>query len=225
MWVFNGTVESFLIAFPALFSIVNPLGIALIYYQVTAGRSRAERSALAWRVAAYSLGVMLVSLWAGASLIGFFGVSLGALRVAGGLVVAVRAWEMLAAPEQNEGRKQEQAAAASGSSDEAFFPLTMPLTTGPGTISVAIALSASRPRDTVDLIPFFAGMSGAALAVALTIGFLYASADRVVSLLGRQGSRVVTRMSAFLLLCIGVQICLTGVQEALVPLFNQRGPG
>ncbi|MGE0240940.1 MAG: MarC family protein [Parvibaculaceae bacterium] len=222
MWVFSGTVESFLIAFPALFSIVNPLGIALIYHQVTAGRSRAERSALAWRVAAYSLGVMLVSLWAGATLIGFFGVSLSALRVAGGLVVAVRAWEMLAAPEQNEGRKQEQAATASGSSNDAFFPLTMPLTTGPGTISVAIALSASRPRSTIDLIPFFAGMSGAALAVALTIGFLYASADRVVSLLGQEGSRVVTRMSAFLLLCIGVQICLTGVQEALTPLFTAR---
>jgi multiple antibiotic resistance protein len=224
MWVFSGTIDSFLIAFPALFSIVNPPGIALIYHQVTAGRSRAERIILAWRVAAYSLGVMLVSLWAGATLIGFFGVSLSALRVAGGLVVAVRAWEMLAAPEQNEGRKQEQAATASGASNDAFFPLTMPLTTGPGTISVAIALSASQPKNTslIGLIPFFTGMSGAAIAVALTIGFLYASADRVVSLLGQEGSRVVTRMSAFLLLCIGVQICLTGIQEALVPLLTAR---
>jgi multiple antibiotic resistance protein len=129
---------------------------------------------------------------------------------------------MLSAPEQNEGRKQEQAATASGTSNDAFFPLTMPLTTGPGTISVAIALSASRPKNTLDLIPFFTGMSGAAIAVALTIGFFYASADRVVSLLGQEGSRVVTRMSAFLLLCIGVQICLTGAQEALAPLFSAR---
>lgn len=220
MWVFSGTFESFLIAFPALFSIVNPIGIALIFYQVTAGRSSAERRALAWRVAAYSLGVMLVSLWIGATLIGFFGVSLAALRVAGGLVVAVKAWEMLSAPEQSEGRKQEQAATARGTSDDAFFPLTMPLTTGPGTISVAIALSASQPKHTINLIPFFAGMSVAALAVALTIGFFYASADRVVSLLGQAGSRVVTRMSAFILLCIGVQICLTGMQEALLPLFT-----
>jgi len=224
MWDFSGAIQSFLIAFPALFSIVNPLGIALIYHQVTAGRSRAQRTALAWRVAAYSLGVMLVSLWVGATLIGFFGVTLSALRVAGGLVVAVRAWEMLSAPEQSEGRKQEQAATASGASDDAFFPLTMPLTTGPGTISVAIALSASRPKNIswVDLVLFFAGMSGAAIAVALTIGFLYASADRVVTLLGQAGLRVVTRMSAFLLLCIGVQICLTGVQEALFPLFTNR---
>lgn len=222
MWVLSRTIESFLIAFPALFSIVNPIGIALIFHQVTADLIRAERTALAWRVAAYSFGVMLVSLWAGATLIGFFGVSLSALRVAGGLVVAVRAWEMLAAPEQNEGRKQEQAASARGTSDDAFFPLTMPLTTGPGTISIAIALSANQPKDTISLIPFFAGMSGAALAVALTIGLCYAWADRVASLLGKSGSRVVTRMSAFLLLCIGVQICLTGIQEALVMLFTTR---
>jgi multiple antibiotic resistance protein len=86
MWVLSSMIESFLIAFPALFSIVNPIGIALIYHQVTAGNTRAERTALAWRVAAYSLGVMLVSLLAGATLIGFFGVSLSALRVAGGPV-------------------------------------------------------------------------------------------------------------------------------------------
>src|SRR6185295_14308257 len=110
MWVLSRTIDSFLIAFPALFSIVNPIGIALIFHQVTADLIRQERTALAWRVATYSFGVMLVSLWAGATLIGFFGVSLSALRVAGGLVVAVRAWEMLSAPEQNEGRKQEQAA-------------------------------------------------------------------------------------------------------------------
>ncbi len=224
MWVFSGTIASFLIAFPALFSIVNPPGIALIYNQVTQGRSPAERRALAWRVAAYSFCVMLVSLWAGAPLIGFFGVSLSAVRVAGGLVIAIRAWEMLVAPEQNEGRKQEQASTASGSSDDAFYPLTMPLTTGPGTISVAIALSASHPKNMgmLDLIPFCIGMSAAALAVALIIGFLYASADRVVSLLGKEGSRVVTRMSAFLLLCIGVQICLTGIQEALTPILTGR---
>ena len=219
MWILTTAINSFLIAFPALFSIVNPLGGALIYSQVTADRTHAERVRLAWRVAAYSTGVMLASLWIGASLINFFGVTLSALRVAGGLVVAVRAWDMLVAPEQNEDRKQEQAAPATGATDVAFFPLTMPFTTGPGTISIAIALSANRPGNAVDLISFYAGLSVAAVAVALLIGICYAAADRVVALLGQTGSRVVTRMSAFLLLCIGVQIFLTGFQEALAPLF------
>ncbi|MBN8898368.1 MAG: MarC family protein, partial [Rhodospirillales bacterium] len=80
---------AFLVGFPALVSIVNPLGGALIYSQVTADRSHAERQALAWRVAFYSAGVMLAALWIGATLLGFFGISIEALRIGGGLVVAV----------------------------------------------------------------------------------------------------------------------------------------
>ena len=159
MGIFESVFGSFLIAFPALFSIVNPLGGALIYSQVTADRSHPERVRLAWRVALYSAGVMLVALWAGASLIGFFGVTLSALRIGGGLVVATRAWELLSAPQQQEDRKQAQAAPAAGAEDVAFFPLTVPFTAGPGAISVAIALSASRPTRVLDLLPHFAGSS------------------------------------------------------------------
>ncbi|MFN3625080.1 MAG: MarC family protein, partial [Hyphomicrobium sp.] len=95
------------------------------------------------------------------------------------------------------------------------FPLTMPFTTGPGTISVAIALSASRPATAVELVPFFMGLSGTAIVVALSVGICYASADRVVTLLGPARARVLTRLSAFLLLCIGVQIFLIGAQSAI----------
>jgi len=224
MWLLNGTVDSFLVALSALFSIVNPLTGAFIYSQVTADRDHDERVNLAWRIAGYSACVMLGALWAGATIMSFFGVSTSALRIAGGLVVAVRAWEMLSAPEYNEDRKQEQAAPASGAGDVAFFPLTMPFTTGPGTISVAIALSANRPVDALALIPYFAGASTAALAVAVMVGLCYAYADRVVVLLGQERSRVVTRLSAFLLLCIGVQICVTGVQNALSPLLGGHAP-
>jgi multiple antibiotic resistance protein len=222
MWLLNGISASFLVALPALFSIVNPVAGAFIYSQVTVDRLHNERVALAWRVATYSAAVMLVTLSAGATIMSFFGVSLSALRIAGGLVVAVRAWEMLSAPEANEGRKQKQAAPAGSAGDVAFFPLTMPFTTGPGTISVAIALSANRPPNTLDLIPYFVGTSAAAIAVAAMVGLCYAYADRVVALLGQSGSRIVTRLSAFLLLCIGVQIALTGVQHALRSVLEQH---
>ncbi len=209
-------VGSFLVALPALFSIVNPLGGALIYHQVTGERQRGERTALAWRVATYSAIVMLLALWVGAPFMSFFGISIEALRIAGGLVVSAAAWEMLSYSNETENRKKEQAAPATGAADVAFFPLTMPFTTGPGTISVAIALSASRPASAVESIPFLGGVSVAALAVALTVGVCYASADRVVTLLGPARARVLNRLSAFLLLCIGVQILLTGLQSALV---------
>lgn len=221
MAILGNVAASFLVALPALFSIVNPLGGALIYNEVTSGRTQAERVALAWRVATYSAVVMLTALWVGASLMSFFGVSIEALRVAGGLVVAATAWEMLSNSKENENRKQEQAAPAAAAEDVAFFPLTMPFTTGPGTIAVAIALSASRPSTAVELVPFFVGLSGAAVVVAISVGVCYASADRVVSLLGPARARVLTRLAAFLLLCIGVQIFLTGMQGAIATALSE----
>jgi multiple antibiotic resistance protein len=208
-------IASFLLAFSALVSIVNPLGGAVIYSQVTADRTHAERVTLAWQVAFYSAIVMLTALWAGAPILSFFGVSLAALRIAGGLVVAARAWELLLGPEQQESRKQEQAASATRKDDVAFFPLTLPFTTGPGTISVAIALSASGPGTGATLTSFFVGASLAAVAVAVTVGACYAQADRLVALLGPGRSRVVARLAAFILLCVGVQILLLGVEDAV----------
>jgi multiple antibiotic resistance protein len=220
----SGIITSFLIAFPALFSIVNPFGGALIYSQITLGRPHPERVALAWRVATYSAIVMLVSLLVGATLMSFFGVSIDALRVAGGTVVAVSGWRMLYNPQETEDRKQDHASKAGPpsalSSDIAFFPLTMPFTTGPGTISVAIALSANRPPMTTALLPFFAGTCGAAIAIAVVVGACYSSADRLVSLLGPARARILTRLSAFLLLCIGVQILMTGIQGALLTILT-----
>jgi multiple antibiotic resistance protein len=209
----NVAMASFLLAFPALFSIVNPVSGALIYSQVTADRDHATRAALAGRVALYSAAVMLVALWAGATILSFFGVTIEALRIAGGLVIAVRAWTLLTAPEHNEARKQEQAAPAEALEDAAFYPLTMPFTTGPGTIAVAIALSATRPSEPERLLAFFAGLSAAAIAIALLVWLAYRWADRLVALLGPSRARVVARIAAFLLLCIGTQIVLTGATD------------
>lgn len=211
----SAMIASFLVALPALFSIVNPIGGALIYSQITIGRPHAERQALAWRVAMYSTIIMFTALWIGATLMNFFGVSIDALRIAGGLVVAASAWGMLYSPQQNEDRKQDHAASAAWGNDVAFFPLTMPFTTGPGTISVAIALSANRPSVAADVLPHYVGATAAAAVVAIVIGVCYASADRLVALLGPERARVLTRLSAFLLLCIGVQILLSGVQGAI----------
>jgi multiple antibiotic resistance protein len=216
MDIISGMIGSFLVALPALFSIVNPIGGALIYSQVTINRPHPERITLAYRVAVYSAIVMLSSLLIGASLMSFFGVSIEALRVAGGLVVAASAWGMLYDPKENEDRKHDHAAPAAWGSDVAFFPLTMPFTTGPGTISVAIALSASRPSAAESLLPFYLGASGAAIAVAIAVAICYASADRLVSLLGPARARILTRLSAFLLLCTGVQIMISGIQGAIV---------
>jgi multiple antibiotic resistance protein len=215
-------VQAFLLGFPALFSIVNPISGAFIFRGVTASRPPEARARLARLVALNSLGVMMGALWAGSYVLAFFGITLAALRVAGGVVVALSGWRLLNAPETHEVRKQEQAATAEGYEDIALFPLTIPFTTGPGTISVAVALGAGHPRLFGGLAWFFLGMTAAAVAMTVVIWVTYAYADRLTRMMGPTGTRTITRMSAFLLLCIGVQILITGVEDVLGPLLAAR---
>jgi multiple antibiotic resistance protein len=215
-------VHAFLLGFPALFSIVNPISGALIFRGITASRSHEARAALARLVALNSLGVMMGALWAGSYVLAFFGISLAALRVAGGLVVALSGWRLLNAPEKREGMDPEQTASAEGMEDIALFPLTIPLTTGPGTISVAVALGAGHPKLFSGLGWFFLGMTAAAAAMAVTIWVTYHYADRLTQMMGPTGTRTITRISAFLLLCIGVQILITGIEDVLGPLLATR---
>jgi multiple antibiotic resistance protein len=169
---------------------------------------------------------MLAALWAGAPILNFFGVSLAALRIAGGLFVAAFAWTMLTAPEAREARKHAEVEAEPETGENlaevAFFPLTLPFTTGPGTIAVAIALGANRPSEPGELAGFFLGASLAALAIAGVIRLAYGSADRVVTLIGSVRARVLGRLSAFLLLCVGTQITVSGVSDVLGPLIASQ---
>jgi multiple antibiotic resistance protein len=212
-------LQAFLLAFPALFSIVNPLGGAIIFNEVTAAQTHIERVALARRVAIYSTLVMLGALWAGSTILSFFGITLDALRIAGGLVVAVKAYEMLAAPEAPVERKQAEAAPVERAGGDlagyAFFPLTLPFTTGPGTIAVAVSLGTERPDGLAGTLVFFTGASLAVLAMAALIWLSYTTADRLAAILGAAGRQVVSRIAAFLLLGIGVQIVLSGAVPVL----------
>ncbi len=218
--ILSGAFAAFLLAFPALFSIVNPLGGAIIFNEVTAMQTHAQRVALARRVAVYSTFVMLTALWAGSYILSFFGISLDALRIAGGIVVAVRAYEMLSAPEGQAQRKEMEARPVGEAVTEdlagyAFFPLTLPFTTGPGTIAVAVSLGTVRPDGLVPMAVFYAGASLAVLVMAVMIWVSYTTADRMAAVLGASGRQVVARIAAFLLLGIGVQIALSGVVSVL----------
>ncbi|OYV45155.1 MAG: hypothetical protein B7Z75_00495 [Acidocella sp. 20-57-95] len=219
--ILSAALQAFLLAFPALFSIVNPLAGAIIFNEVTASRTHQERTALARRVALYSTMVMLVALWAGSYILNFFGISLNALRIAGGIVVSVRAYEMLSAPEAPVQRKTMEAAPVERAQGDlagfAFFPLTLPFTTGPGTIAVAVSLGTERPDGWANISSFFGGASLAVITMALVVWVSYSTADWMAGILGGSGRQVVSRIAAFLLLGIGVQIVLSGV----VPVLHQ----
>ena len=216
----NIAKNGLLIGMPALFSIVNPVGSALIFYAATDGSTIKERYALGWQVAFYSAMTMIASFLLGAAILSFFGIGVSALRIAGGLLVATAGWQSLNNTQTIEPRSLAQANDGSAKPDNAFFPLTMPLTTGPGTISVCIALSSSKGNSYDEVVPYLFGLSLAAGLIALMIGICYSSAHRIVSSLGEQKNGIFMRISAFIVLCIGVQILLTGISDFYITLLH-----
>ncbi len=210
---------AFLLAFPSLFSIINPIGGAFIFYGVTRDFSEADKEKAAALVGLYSLAIMFGALWTGAYVLRFFGVSIDALRIAGGTVVALSGWRLLTSPETHPDHKgHESAEAAGGYGDPmqlAFFPLTLPFTTGPGTIAVAITVGAERTPAEPGFVAFFLGASLAAILNAALIWLLYRSADRLTHFMGPTAQAVIVRLTAFLLMCIGVQILVTAIGDLI----------
>ena len=204
----------FLLAFPALLSIINPLGGAFIFLGAVEHLSEPTRRYLARWVAIYSFIILNVSLYVGGYVLEFFGISLPVLRVAGGIVIALSAWGMLSAKDTDP--KQDVAPLDEEDANRmAFYPLTMPITTGPGTISVAVSLGTNRPDQIRDFLFFFLSATLATGLIALLIYWLYKYSDRVARVVGRTGTTIIVRLSAFLLFCIGIQVVWLGAQELL----------
>jgi multiple antibiotic resistance protein len=211
-------VEGVLLVLAALLPIVNPFGGAPVFLAMTADCTPEIRAALAKKIAVNAFILLLASLFIGTYVLEFFGLSVPIVQVAGGIVVCATGWELLRA-----GSTTQSLPASSGAATEiasrAFYPLTLPLTVGPGTISIAITIGAHHPQGMRSLlVNGTADALGAAL-IAATVFICYRYADRMLRVLGETGTSVLIRLSAFILLCIGVQIFWTGAHAllAMVP--------
>ncbi|MBV8055745.1 MAG: MarC family protein [Deltaproteobacteria bacterium] len=204
----NDLTNTFLLVYVGLFPIVNPIGAAPIFLAMTRHCSEQERNALALRVTRNSFLLLLGSLLVGSYVLEFFGITLPVLRVAGGLVVTAAGWNLLQAEDR---RDDELATHRPGRTIDAFYPLTMPITVGPGSIAVAITLGSQRPRVGLPQLALLGGAAGAGLiAITATIYVCYRFAEGTAGVLGEQGTNVLVRLSAFILLCIGIGIIWSG---------------
>lgn len=215
-------LSSWLFGFSTLISIINPFGIAFVFHDMTRWLTARERSRLARQIGINSFIVVVAAMFLGSRVLSFFGISLEALRIGGGLAVAASGWTMLRAdPETKSAPKAMDTAPIERM---AFFPLTLPLTTGPGSIAASIALGAERSTSSQDVL-LVSALS--ALLIAASVGacvwLAYAYAEAIARRIGPQGTLIATKLTAFLLLCIGVQIILTGATDALRPLLAARG--
>lgn len=209
-------LNTFLLVLAATFPVVNPPGAALVFLGLTRGATAETRRFLARRVAVNSFVILVCSLLLGALVLQFYEISIPVLRVAGEFIVAVSGWKLL-----NEGGQKDIASAGEVSDakilNQAFYPLTLPLTTGPGTIAVVISLGLSRGSATnlTDDVIFIAACLLAISVIAVLIFFCFEYAARIERLLGQGGTDIAVRLSAFILFCVGVQILWAGGSELL----------
>lgn len=213
-------IETMLLAVAALLPIVNPIAVAPVFVQKTADVSPEERRLTAMRVARYGFVLLLASALVGAYVLDFFGLSIPVIQVAGGLVVSAIGWALLSqeSPSLVQARVDVAAPTPDDLRRRAFYPLTMPLTVGPGSISVAITLGANPPSGVRSLVVTLLAHAAGLATVAVVIYLCYAKAEAILRHLGATGAVIVSRLSAFILLCVGVQIVWNGVRALLLSL-------
>ena len=217
--MFFETAKSILLIVSALFPIVNPIGGSPVFLLLTQDYSRESRKLLATRAAMNSFILLIVSVVVGTHILSFFGISLPVVQVGGGLIVISTGWAMLTRSDQvDRGQAHQTEISREDVLRNAFYPLTLPLTVGPGSISVAITLGANEPRHLgANVLALLSAAIGAAL-IAVTIYICYGYADRLAAAVGPSGMNVILRLSSFLLVCIGVQIFWNGLSTLVKTL-------
>jgi multiple antibiotic resistance protein len=208
--------KTVLLIVAALFPIINPPAAAFIILSMVPHATPAERAELARRIAINSFVILLASLSVGAYLLSFLGISIAVLRVAGGLIIAMAGWNLLQSSGDDSGEAQPDAGTGGDPTlrIKAFYPFTLPVTVGPGSISVAIALGTGSPREGLQPVHFI-GVGVALGLLCVSIYLCVRFAGYMERLLGPSGTQVAMRLFAFAIFCIGVQILWLGLSDLL----------
>ena len=201
--------------FAALFPVLNPLGGAVTFLTLAMGFPEKELRTLAFKVAVNAFILLTVVLITGSWVLRFFGITLPIVRVAGGMVVAYIAWGLLTRPNALH-TQQSTNMTNKDPNDIAFFPLTMPTTAGPGSIAVTLTVGAHQFSKSITetVLSQLGGIIGILLA-CITVFICYRYAYFITRSIGKNGTHAIMRISAFINLCIGIQIVWTGINALL----------
>lgn len=210
----------FVYAFVSLFAIVNPIGMSAVFLEFTKKFSNEHRHAAAYLIAIYGTILLIATFFIGPYILRFFGISLPSIQVAGGILVFYSAWGMLNTKTKPSAEEEKVSMPKGVWSDTIFFPLTMPITAGAGSIAVTIAMAARFEKENVYDIPTISAAIAAIILVFVTVAICYRYADNIFSKLGRTGTSVVGSLSAFILLAIAVTVIWEGILGLIMPLIS-----
>lgn len=207
-----------------LLPIINPFGGAAFFLAMTPGLTPPERARTAKLVALNCFVLLLASILLGAYVLDFFGISIPAVQVAGGIVVCSLAWSLLNEPVNPPMSTPETAATPDSLKQRAFYPIAMPLTVGPGSMSVAITLGANPPRDLRAILPTTLAHVAGVLITCVTIYLCYRYADGLMRRMGKTATNIAIRLTAFILFAIGTQIVWNGASTMLHHVLQPNRP-
>lgn len=211
MEIASSVVGAAVTAFVALFPIVNPIGGLAVFFGLTSDDTEAERRSYALRIAIYVVGILLAFALAGSWVLEFFGISLPALRIAGGLIVAHTAWAMVTATSRTTPAETDE---AKEKDDISFTPMAMPMLAGPGAIGVIMALAA-RPDPRTWLLGIVFGV----IAMGIVIYVMLRVGGPLAKRLGPGAMGAIDRILGFLILAIAIELVITGF-KGVYPKFG-----
>lgn len=207
--------------FIALFPVVNPLGSAFIVSPYFSGLNRLERGNAIKIISFYAFILCVVTLITGRWILELFGVTIPIIQLAGGTMICKTGWDFLSPPKQSDIeeaiRKDENLNKKIES--KLFYPITFPLTTGAGTISVLFTLSAHGSSKNIS--QYFINTSAiliAIIAMCLSVFICYINANRLIKYLGSEREKIVNHIMAFLIFCVGLQIAVEGITQLIVQI-------
>ncbi|MDP4797599.1 MAG: MarC family NAAT transporter [Crocinitomicaceae bacterium] len=206
-------MEIFILSFAALFSVINPLGTVPIFVGLTQDNTPKERNVISFYTSIYVLTILLLSFYLGKYILMFFGISLDALKIAGGMIIASSGFALLTGKfTEHKGMKKREKDDAFNRSEISLTPLAIPMLAGPGTISLLISYQQEYSKIAQQL-----WIIGAILAVSAGIYFILKSSHLIVKLMGASGINALSRIIGFIVIAIGVQYIL-GVATTLFDL-------
>ncbi len=220
--------NSFLLAFSALFPLVNPLGSALVFLGLVGDAPAETYKRLARRIAINNVIFLAVIEMLGSAILNFFGISLPIVQLSGGLVIAALGWGVLNENDESAAAMCQQRESSVRDADgkltigervleaKAFYPFTFPVTSGPGTLVVMLTLTAHISRGALtDKILGHVGVFAAVVLLSALVYVCYGYAPKITKTISPSTAHRILRVVAFILLCIGVQIAWNGLSTLL----------
>lgn len=191
----------------ALFSLVNPFGAVPLFLAMTPDHSKVERRKVAWHTSLYFSLILLSFFFAGSLILSFFGISLNAMRIAGGLVILSSGYGLLSGNfEESRAISNSVRKEALSKQDISFSPMAMPMLSGPGSISLLIGYYTQ-----YDLWSERALIASAIVITGLIVFLILRSAPYLFKLMGVSGLKALSRIMGFLVMAIGIQYIIAGI--------------